>query len=553
MSGIIREFLVSLGFLINEQQMRRFQDAISGSTSAVSVLGRSALETALQVTDAVEKMAKQYEGLHYASQRTHATVGNLKAIAYASSQVGMSAEEGAAAVEGFANALRIPGKAEWLKSLGVTSKDAAEGVGQLMKSLKKTYGDGSIEKQNIAESIAGGAGINPGAFLQIWNNSDEFFKYYDAYIEKLKNTGTNTKSVADESKELMQAIRELGVDLDLAKVKFLKGLIEPTKEAVKWFDELIQRFEKVGGYLDKIIAATHGDTALLKEGVEYALPQVGKDYLKKLNEEAPKSGGFYDKWRRARSATSAPQLLGGDGSIRIPSPGQSQVGSVSAHARAVVSMIESGGRANARTGRYKGKNMLSDEEFGKYGGGNIYNAEDNDRAATAALEAHAAAFRRRRGRNPTLTELYLMHQQGVGGAEAHMAHPERPAWMNMYSTAEGRKKGPGWARKAVWGNVPDDMKGRYGGASSITSQEFTDMWREKVNRFSARLGVPQGGDMQMAPSAPEAAGGTSNAINQTNHFVVNAGGLDPNNAKSAVESAMRAATGYMYVELNRHN
>ena len=58
--------------------------------------------------------------------------------------------------------------------------------------------------------------------------------------------------------------------------------------------------------------------------------------------------------------------------------------------------------------------------------------------------------------------------------------------------------------------------------------------------------------MQTAPSAPEAASGQpSNAINQTNHFTVNAGGLDEAHAKSAVMAALRTATGYMYVELDR--
>ena len=32
----------------------------------------------------------------------------------------------------------------------------------------------------------------------------------------------------------------------------------------------------------------------------------------------------------------------------------------------------------------------------------------------------------------------------------------------MYSTAEGQRKGPGWAKLAIWGNVPNDLKAQFG-------------------------------------------------------------------------------------------
>src|SRR5512139_154755 len=136
--------------------------------------------------------------------------------------------------------------------------------------------------------------------------------------------------------------------------------------------------------------------------------------------------------------------------------------------------IESGGDPNARTGSYTGLLQMGPDEIAKYGG--------NDLAAGKALLAdRAAAFESRYGRQPSPTELYLMHQQGVGGAQAHLDNPDRAAWENMYSTAEGQKKGPDWAKKAIWGNVPDDVKKQYpGGVDSLTSRDFVNIWRAKV-------------------------------------------------------------------------
>lgn len=146
--------------------------------------------------------------------------------------------------------------------------------------------------------------------------------------------------------------------------------------------------------------------------------------------------------------------------------------------------VESGGDPNARTGSYRGLFQLGPSEFQRYGGGgNIYDAEANTRAAAAKLAAEVASYKRNYGRAPTAADLYLTHQQGEGGYAAHMANPSAPAWRNMYSTAEGQQKGPEWAKRAIWGNVPADVRAQYpGGVENMTSQQFTDLWRNKIAR-----------------------------------------------------------------------
>lgn len=152
--------------------------------------------------------------------------------------------------------------------------------------------------------------------------------------------------------------------------------------------------------------------------------------------------------------------------------------------------IESGGNPTVRTGSYKGLFQLSDKEFSKHGGqGDIYDARENARVAALKLKAESEDFKRSYGREPTPAEIYMIHQQGVGGSAAHWANPDAPAWQNMYSTAEGRKKGPGWARQAIWGNVPNDVKKKYGSVDNMTSRDFLDMWGGKFRRMS--LGGPK--------------------------------------------------------------
>ena len=162
--------------------------------------------------------------------------------------------------------------------------------------------------------------------------------------------------------------------------------------------------------------------------------------------------------------------------------------------------IESGGNPQAVTGSYRGLFQLSEPEFNKYGGGNIYSAHDNAMAGAAKLKAESEQFAKQYGREPTALDLYMVHQQGPGGYAAHTSNPNAPAWQNMASTAEGRAKGEGWAKQAIWGNVPSDVRNKYpGGVDSLTSQQFMDIWRDKVARLSGddsgNSGSPQGKTM----------------------------------------------------------
>lgn len=70
--------------------------------------------------------------------------------------------------------------------------------------------------------------------------------------------------------------------------------------------------------------------------------------------------------------------------------------------------------ANKRT-QYKGLYQIGHDEWRRTGeGGNIYSAKDNARAAARLFNENGRQFRKHFGRDPTETELYMMHQQGLG-------------------------------------------------------------------------------------------------------------------------------------------
>jgi hypothetical protein len=143
--------------------------------------------------------------------------------------------------------------------------------------------------------------------------------------------------------------------------------------------------------------------------------------------------------------------------------------------------IESSGNPNLRNGnsQYMGLFQLSMAEFKKHGGlGSIFDANENAKAAAIKMKAEAAEFQKKYGRPATAMDLYMIHQQGPSGYPAHLKNPDELAWKNLrpfYSS-------DAMAKKAVWGNVPSDMRKGLT-ADTITSGQFLAIWREKIKKW----------------------------------------------------------------------
>jgi hypothetical protein len=151
-----------------------------------------------------------------------------------------------------------------------------------------------------------------------------------------------------------------------------------------------------------------------------------------------------------------------------------------------VAKIESGFDPKQRTGSYIGLFQLSNYEFNKFGSGDITASRDNAVAATYKFITAAILFELNTHKKPTLSDLYLIHQQGTQGAEEHVSHPERIAWKSMCATDEGRLKGEKWCKRAIWQNTLPAIKQIWKSVDNLTSGVFVDMWRQRVALFYSR-------------------------------------------------------------------
>ena len=109
-----------------------------------------------------------------------------------------------------------------------------------------------------------------------------------------------------------------------------------------------------------------------------------------------------------------------------------------------------------------------------YGLDDPFNADANIDAGMRLAQDNIKYFRNKIGREPTPGEVYLMHQQGIGGATKLMSNPSA-----MAADVVGRQ--------AVLQN---------GGNLNMTAAEFAGMWTGKLEGTLQKLG----GTVQSAPA-----------------------------------------------------
>jgi hypothetical protein len=170
-----------------------------------------------------------------------------------------------------------------------------------------------------------------------------------------------------------------------------------------------------------------------------------------------------------------------------------------------VAKVESDFNPRQRTGSYIGLFQLSHYEFARYGSGDILNPRDNAIAAAYKFINEGTQFEWDTHKNPTYSDLYLIHQQGWQGAAEHVSHPEWVAWKSMCATDEGKEKGEKWCKRAIWQNTLPAIKQMWKSVENLPSSAFVTMWRQRINRLYARYSDMIGGkqDVDVSPQQAE--------------------------------------------------
>ena len=206
-AGVIRDFLVALGFKTDNSGLKQMQDAMGGLELKAAALKGALLSLATGAVVAVRQTASELDKLYFSSQRIGASVTNINAYGNAIAQLGGSAEGAVGSLESLAEKMRnSPGYEGMINSLGVQTKDANGAMRDRVEVMKDLSGVLSKMPAYQANAYASSLGIDQNTLMAM--RDGKFVSNMDKYQKIQKELGMND-DLAKSGNEFMTEYRDL--------------------------------------------------------------------------------------------------------------------------------------------------------------------------------------------------------------------------------------------------------------------------------------------------------------------------------------------------------
>lgn len=320
---ILKEFLIAVGFKTDESSYKRASDAIDGVEKKVAENDRrdrqrvteegkrhevrkrnaeglalalggvatAAAAAATVVGAAMVKIAGGFDNLYFVSQRTGASVNNLKGIGYAFSQVGSSAESAMQAIESFAKARRTnPGINAMLRSMGVDTRgDTADVLVNSIDTIQRRH------PYYTGAQVAGLLGISEDQFQTLTKYREQIKAYREEYARTQRALNVNSDDTARASATIQRAVGSLTATLGVLSEKLYTILAPVLERIVKGFKDWVESHPE---QVEKLMQGV----ANAAEAVGNALTRLG-DWL--ADEKNQKTlADYWDKFVNRVSETA---------------------------------------------------------------------------------------------------------------------------------------------------------------------------------------------------------------------------------------------------------
>ncbi|EEW2015250.1 lytic transglycosylase catalytic [Escherichia coli] len=248
----IKDFLVSLGFSVDDAGAKKFGSVLAGTTANVIKMGLAVEGAALSVVVFTAKIASGLDNLYWASQRTGATVQGIQSIGYAVSQVGGSVDAARSSLESLSRFIRNnPGAEGFLNRLGVQTRDASgnmrdmaaifTGVGQKLSGMPYYR----------ANQYAQMLGIDENTLMAMRRGVGQFSAQYS---EMVKAIGFNADQAALSSNRFMTSLKSLGEMAGMARDKIGSNLADGLAGQIDNLrKKIIENFPKIEVTITKVI------------------------------------------------------------------------------------------------------------------------------------------------------------------------------------------------------------------------------------------------------------------------------------------------------------
>lgn len=377
--------------------------------------------------------------------------------------------------------------------LGQQGVNALNGRQDAVDGLEKGYDDALAQAQNPRQramlSVSLGA-QKAAALQQIAEHTQAQGKvYFQAASQAVASEHANNYVAMLDANPAEAAAQLTAGETEIARSNAYAGLgPEAEQQAIQAY-----RTKAYGQYLDNALADHAGGALKAQQFFNvnqgFMDPATRAQYAEKIRTAALQYG-----------SASFAETLANSGAGVAPGtpnmPGASVIDAVRAAGGGnaaktnyllTTGALESGLSANPKpNGSSQGTFQFHPSTFNALlPGGDIHNPADQAKAAGILYDRNNAALTSTLGRAPTTMELYLAHQQGLGGAKALLtADPGEnavDALMNAGVYSDRRV-----ATQAIAGNA---------GSPTVTVGQFLATWNQRVLAKGRAVAATQGGNV----------------------------------------------------------
>lgn len=256
-STVIREFLVALGFKVDEKGLKKFSDGVEQATKGVKQLVTTISASALAVSVGVSALASKLENLYFVSRRTGAAANSLKAFDFAARNMGISTETAFGAVESLAKFLRNnPAGEGYLATLGVQTRNANGELRDTVDILSDLGAELAKRPTWLSSQYGNILGIDENLLLAM--RDGDFARFMQQYREMSRRNGLD--KAAEDAHAFMVALRGLGTTFENFAIKVEGALLRRVGPQLarfqKWFEDHSGEIsERVAEIASAILAA----------------------------------------------------------------------------------------------------------------------------------------------------------------------------------------------------------------------------------------------------------------------------------------------------------
>lgn len=204
-SHVLREYLVALGFRVDERRNRNFQNTLGRLDKGAMALGRSIIGVGGAAVTMAVLFTRSMERLFYSARYADTTVTKLQEMEFAGRNIGLAGGEMTQGLKSMAGALRAnPGLVGMLEKMGVQVKgrDMSDVMWDFVRATKSM-------PFYVAQQYAEMFGISPEMLFNMQKGDEEARQAALRRRQMVKDLAIDTDALAKDSVELSNIWRDL--------------------------------------------------------------------------------------------------------------------------------------------------------------------------------------------------------------------------------------------------------------------------------------------------------------------------------------------------------